>query len=495
MTPSAPPPADLAALAAAVRAGNARAAIALALDVLDRHPTCAEAWDTLRRQPLLEHPDLVGLSDWLPLTRARAADIVGGLLDELAREFHAGKLLAVCDLARTCGVALPSGRIAETAGIPVLVRPIRIPPQDFPAEDTLRVDAHVFQPWVFTHNRPDGHRKVQQPFVPFVRVPGLQIERTPSPDKPECGFSLFDGAGAPIIQDTMWAGQPTSPKLLAPLSMQAAAVFGWTPEACVEGEAIFLPNRENYYHFLVETLPAAILAARLPTLRSCPLVFSRLSSWQREALAMVGVPAERLAELEALKSAGPGPDHLRFSLGWLPVDLSFALACAITREGLSVRRFPRRGARLIVSRGGGGHIARRLVNEDAVIRALEAQGFQTVLAERLSFREQVELFATAEIVVGAHGAGLTNMLHAPQQATLIELMNAACHNERAMNFSSMQRITQCNGQGYIRVVGDDEPGVGPEVFAPNRPYSVPVDDVLRAVVVAEQSAARLAPAP
>ena len=39
----------------------------------------------------------------------------------------------------------------------------------------------------------------------------------------------------------------------------------------------------------------------------------------------------------------------------------------------------------------------------------------------LSFREQIELFATAEVVIGVHGAGLANLVFAPENTLIIEL--------------------------------------------------------------------------
>ena len=41
--------------------------------------------------------------------------------------------------------------------------------------------------------------------------------------------------------------------------------------------------------------------------------------------------------------------------------------------------------------------------------------------EKLSIDEQVELFRTASHVIGAHGAGLTNVLFAPSNLKILEI--------------------------------------------------------------------------
>jgi hypothetical protein len=64
---------------------------------------------------------------------------------------------------------------------------------------------------------------------------------------------------------------------------------------------------------------------------------------------------------------------------------------------------------------------RRIINEDEIAGILDASGFQTVLAERLTFQEQVELFKQCGFLVSLHGAGLTNMFFMPQGARVMEI--------------------------------------------------------------------------
>jgi hypothetical protein len=63
---------------------------------------------------------------------------------------------------------------------------------------------------------------------------------------------------------------------------------------------------------------------------------------------------------------------------------------------------------------------RRLVNESQVVALLQGFHFKVVYAEDLHYRDQVALFYDAEVVVGVHGAGLTNILFGTH-LTLVEL--------------------------------------------------------------------------
>jgi capsular polysaccharide biosynthesis protein len=76
--------------------------------------------------------------------------------------------------------------------------------------------------------------------------------------------------------------------------------------------------------------------------------------------------------------------------------------------------------RLFISREGAR--ARRCLNETALMAHLAPLGFERIQLEALSVREQLEAFASAAVVVGTHGAGLSNLVACQPGATLVELL-------------------------------------------------------------------------
>jgi capsular polysaccharide biosynthesis protein len=77
---------------------------------------------------------------------------------------------------------------------------------------------------------------------------------------------------------------------------------------------------------------------------------------------------------------------------------------------------PRR--RLYVTRRDA--LTRRVVNEDEVVAALSPLGFETVELEGMAVVEQALLFASAELVVGSHGAGFSNLVFSPVGTGVLE---------------------------------------------------------------------------
>ena len=63
-------------------------------------------------------------------------------------------------------------------------------------------------------------------------------------------------------------------------------------------------------------------------------------------------------------------------------------------------------------------------NEAEVAGVLDRVRFTAVDPGALSVREQINTFAQAELIVGAHGAGLTNLAFASPGARAIELFPA-----------------------------------------------------------------------
>lgn len=66
-----------------------------------------------------------------------------------------------------------------------------------------------------------------------------------------------------------------------------------------------------------------------------------------------------------------------------------------------------------------GAVTRRIQNSDELM--LNLKGWETVVLEKMSIREQIKTFAEASHVVAAHGAGLTNLLWCQPGTKVIEI--------------------------------------------------------------------------
>ena len=66
---------------------------------------------------------------------------------------------------------------------------------------------------------------------------------------------------------------------------------------------------------------------------------------------------------------------------------------------------------------------RKLINEDALFHELKKIGFKRVFFEKISVDNQIKLSNSCKIMIGYHGAGLSNCAYMNKNTFLIEICN------------------------------------------------------------------------
>lgn len=178
---------------------------------------------------------------------------------------------------------------------------------------------------------------------------------------------------------------------------------------------------EGYPHWLLEVLPRLIGLKSLPEGVKPTIVFNReLNSWQKHSLAMFNLsdyPFLFLNERNIQSSNLFFPSYMGLSGSPHPHSLKWV------KDTIMADVAPKAdgGKRIFISRQLAKK--RQLKNEAEIYPLLEQYGFEIVQAEKLSFEEQVALFAGAEAVVAPHGAGLANLLFVPKGCKVLELLD------------------------------------------------------------------------
>jgi hypothetical protein len=83
---------------------------------------------------------------------------------------------------------------------------------------------------------------------------------------------------------------------------------------------------------------------------------------------------------------------------------------------------------------------RGITNEDALVKAIQAAGMTInhVKLEDLTLQEQIQVIRSGSVLVGVHGAGLTNVVAARHHTTLIEVFPYSYYNPL---FSNVAKLT------------------------------------------------------
>lgn len=205
------------------------------------------------------------------------------------------------------------------------------------------------------------------------------------------------------------------------------------------------------------------------------MVVGHTSTRDRQLVALAGLdryalvqPESRL-HLQADRLLVPAIDnHSTLAPPWITRWL---------RANLPARHVLGKPRRLYVIRGDRPH-TRRYVQEAALLERLETQGFVRFDPGSVGVQEQIDHFAAAEVVVAPHGAGLVNLIFAPEGVRVLELFAP-----RYLNPGYWAITDNVPGSTYRYVVAEPVERDRPE-RAMNRVQAdvdIPVDIVLAAL--------------
>ena len=193
------------------------------------------------------------------------------------------------------------------------------------------------------------------------------------------------------------------------------------PTVEISEPCVFLGGDDNYSHWLTRIVPRLAILDEHPELKQLPLlVRSNLREYELDSLSRLGYGREQLIEVDRPAAVSAKdiyvPSFPRHNIENMAKTLSWFRERMLSNqpEGLS-----QESTRLFVSRKDA--VRRRLINEDEIVEALAPLGVVPIVPSELTFSEQVDLFSRAELVVGAHGAGLTNVAFCPAGCGVIEI--------------------------------------------------------------------------
>ena len=200
----------------------------------------------------------------------------------------------------------------------------------------------------------------------------------------------------------------------------------------------FIYNTENYYHFLYDTLPYLIIATELrASIPDLKLLVNYPNSQMQHFFKFF----EELTELTGFKkddwvlmehSASYSNLFVGCSLTHGPTDSDppHPLVLPFLRGIKGPLENTSGTAKIYVSRrdsiardrsniGTDYTMRRKMENEDELVELLDSFGFIEVFTELLTSEEKITLFQNAEMVVGAIGGGLANVIFSPSTTRLL----------------------------------------------------------------------------
>ena len=205
----------------------------------------------------------------------------------------------------------------------------------------------------------------------------------------------------------------------------------------------------SYFHWMTECLPRLLAAEQIGV--TAPLL---LPSYYREepfvpftlqAFPHVSVVAWLDKHTTVRVDELICPPRLR-AAGDYPSELSeVSTRVAARADGCGP-------GRVYISRAGAGR--RRIANEGEVMDSLRALGFESAHIDPANPAEQIRMARSADILVGLHGAELTNIMFMRPGTRVLELR----HGNDAQFFDCYSALAKTRGVKYQALICEVAPG-------------------------------------
>ena len=182
----------------------------------------------------------------------------------------------------------------------------------------------------------------------------------------------------------------------------------------------------NYSHWMMDLLPRLDLLARAgygPDKVDRYLINPGGAPYERETLALAGIPPEKLVPVSAashfrcerIVTTSLRAHHWQHTLPtWVPAYLRRLAGVTDAETG--------RRRRLYLTRRGASF--RRVANEEELRPVFESHGFEIFDPGSLPVIEQAKIFASAGAIISPHSSAMTNLVFCRPDTAVLEIFPA-----------------------------------------------------------------------
>lgn len=213
------------------------------------------------------------------------------------------------------------------------------------------------------------------------------------------------------------------------------------------------PGQQCYYHWILQVLP------RLKILKEANVEYDKIYiypynykyQWQKETLAAVmnhlDIPQDKILLIPNNKEniVVHAKKLIVPSVAWKAyADFSSLIKSWYKKFFNDVflkNNEIKTSTKIFISRSKASY--RRISNEKLLLNFLISKGFVSVSLEELSIFEQAKLFNNAEIIIGPHGAGWTNLIFCKPNTKIIEIDHGINSNEQRSGYKKMTELLEC----------------------------------------------------
>lgn len=209
---------------------------------------------------------------------------------------------------------------------------------------------------------------------------------------------------------------------------------------------------ENYGHWLLDTIPKLIMVKKFKDLNSFDAILlpNLKKKFQKDSLDYFGITKNKILDGSEITHLYADKITIPTHPYWEINKHQFETVANVDKDILkSIRRMflnsknlnkYKKNENIYIDRSDSIFNHNKLINNLEIIEYLKKKGFLIIKLSKLSFNEQIELFNKAKIIIGSHGAGLTNIIFSEPSTQIIEIGNPNFDCYVFKNISNIQNL-------------------------------------------------------
>ena len=217
-------------------------------------------------------------------------------------------------------------------------------------------------------------------------------------------------------------------------------------------------SENNFSHWLLDILPRIKIFEQNNSIEDIDyfLLPELKYSFQRETLEILKIPFNKILsdkqnrhiEANVLYVTGH-PWHKKGNVQDEIIYIPEWIINWLREKFLANAEYKNVSEKIYIDRSDSLFSHCQIINSDEVWEFLKNEGFTKIKSTEITFKNQIGLFNSATTIVGAHGAGLTNMIFSKSNTNIIEFAPKNHPN----NF--FYRVSQINNLNYKKIVSKD----------------------------------------
>ena len=185
----------------------------------------------------------------------------------------------------------------------------------------------------------------------------------------------------------------------------------------------------NYAHFLFDIIPKIKLFSLAINIKKIDyFYFSKLNKYQKDMFRIVGINKKKIIDsnkyrhLQCKKIYGVShPNYFRGTFSYAQSLMPSWIVYYLKKKFLKHKKLTYKFKKIFIDRSDSKLKHCKLINNNEIKLYLKAKGFKILKLSNLDFKDQINIFNTAKVIIGPHGAGFANLVFCKNSTKVIEL--------------------------------------------------------------------------